>query len=319
MAESSDLIVGIQNGINTLQSKESEFTKYSLFLGGTNAKHDVLSHYTPLQTGYARLFMVRKPLFMDKTMKSSFNKFKHMLEYAFTSISGIGDISLESGKISGSYGGKEIAVPTMTKEGTTSFKVEVQELSGSPVREVLTAWINGIHDINSNQTHYNGYAKIPGVTTDNNCIDVNQANETAEFIYVVTDRTCVNIEYACLLCNCFPTGISRSHFDYKSGDHDVTTVSIEFACTLYESTQINKVANTLIRKNMVLSNSLNFHSGYSVADAKPIEATNGNSVTAYTNRYIDIEDGTIKDGGNNNVEKTMQDILRPKDNSYWIK
>ena len=33
-----------------------------------------------------------------------------------------------------------------------------------------------------------------------------QSNHTAKFIYVVTDRTGMKVEYACMFANCMPKG-----------------------------------------------------------------------------------------------------------------
>ena len=305
-----DLVVGIQHGINEETSEFNEFSKYSLFLGGTNSKHDVLAHYTPLTTGYARVFMVRKPFFLTKTMPNKMNKFKHILEYAFTAVSGLSDIQLDTRQIAGSYGGKSIEVPVMVNDSTNSVSITVFEFSGSPVRELLTSWINGITDLNSNLTHYNGYAKIPGVNDGSDTIDVNQANETAEFVYVVTDRTGMNVEYACLLTNCFPKNINTDVFNFQSQSHDTVETTIEFACNRYES----MLAKTLIQKNMILTNSLNFHSGYKISDATPYTgSTNGTDNGGFKSKYVDINTGLLKDAQNLSAA-TKSEMIKPQTN-----
>lgn len=320
----ADKITGIQDGIHSLSSNADDFCKYSLFLGGTNARNDVLRHYTPLQTGYARIFMVRKPLFMQWTMESKFKRFKHILEYAFTAVSGLSDISMDTRQIAGSYGGKSIEVPTMVTDSTNAFTITVFEFSGSPVREVLTAWINGIHDLNSNLTHYNGYAKIDGLNDSaGDRIEVNQANETAEFIYVVTDRTGMNIEYACLLTNCFPKNINIDPFNFQSQSHDTVETGIEFACTKYESNQINQVAKKLVQQNMVLTNSLNFHSGFNAYDASPVTGDaivgRSNVNTTWKNKYVNLEKGTIEDRTDNNDKALADKLLMPQSADYWAR
>ena len=53
-------------GVITSQTGARQFdapnlTKYSMFIGGTNATHHALKNYSPLMNGFGRLFMVRQP------------------------------------------------------------------------------------------------------------------------------------------------------------------------------------------------------------------------------------------------------------------
>jgi hypothetical protein len=71
--------------ITTLQSNIKAYTKdmtqYSLFLGALNVKNKALEQYSPLKTGYARIFLVKMPVFMDKIVPTKTKKFKHIVEY----------------------------------------------------------------------------------------------------------------------------------------------------------------------------------------------------------------------------------------------
>ena len=70
----------IMSGGNMKQSAATaDIKKYALFMGGTNVVNEVLKQYDPLKTGYARLFMVRGPLFIEHSMKADFDIFKHIV------------------------------------------------------------------------------------------------------------------------------------------------------------------------------------------------------------------------------------------------
>lgn len=239
----------IQSGIKN--HTNDTLTDYALILGGLNVTHDVLANYDPLTTGYGRIFMVRKPLFLRQTIPTKLDKFKHILEYGNTSISGIGDTEVQFNQISGGYAGRSFEIPSYAQDNTNSITITVYEFSGSPVREVIHSWINGTVDIMTGLTHHNGAD-----------VEALQANQTAEFVYVSTDRTGKNVEYACYLANCFPRNIKNDQFNFSSGDHQLVEYGIEFTCTKYESTQINKLAVALLDRYRVLANSLNFHSGF---------------------------------------------------------
>lgn len=258
----------IQTGIK--QASANDMTKYALFMGGTNVTNEVLRCYDPLKTGYARIFMVKRPVFLVDTMQSKVNRFKHILEYGNTAIQGLNDVTVNFNSIQGGYVGKSFEIPSVAQDETTSFSINVYEFSGSPVREVIHSWINGVSDLLTGLAHYNGASAS---------IDRIQANQTAEFIYVNTDNTGEKIEYACLLANCFPRGINTDAFNYTSGEHNLVETNIEFSCTKYESIQINKVAARLLSKYKILTNSLNFYSGYD--DKDPNKDLGGNSGFSY--------------------------------------
>lgn len=246
--------------ISTIQSTikshtNDDLTKYALFMGGLNVTHDVLINYDPLKTGYGRLFMIRKPLFLDNTIPNKLKKFKHILEYGNTSVQGINDVTVNFNQIQGGYVGKSFEIPSYASDDTNSFTVNCYEFSGSPIREVIHTWINGTSDLLTGLAHYNGDTS-PKL----------QSNQTAEFIYVSTDNTGEAVEYACLFANCFPKTLKNSHFNYESGTHDLVPYEIEFTCTKYESMQINKVAQSLLNRYKLLANSLNFYSGVKSSD-----------------------------------------------------
>ena len=250
----------IQSNIRNADSHAS-LTNYALFMGGTNVTHDVLAQYDPLKTGYSRISMVREPTWVKRYFTANsegvnkFDMFKHIVEYGNTNISGLGDVTVDTNTIQGGYVGKSFEIPSVAQDNTNSLSIQVYEFTGSPIREVLHTWINGTTDLLTGLTHYNGY-----INTENP-LEAIQANQSAEFIYMCTDCTGQQVEYACMFANCFPKGYDLSPFNYSSGTHDLVEMTIEFTATKYESIQINQVANRLLQRYKVLGNSLNFYSG----------------------------------------------------------
>ena len=258
----------IQSNIKSSSSTDS-ITDYALFMGGTNVTHDVLYNYDPLKTGYGRLFMIRKPVFLDQVIPNKLKKFKHILEYGNTAVSGINDIQVQFNQISGGYTGKSFEIPSFASDDTNAFQVRVYEFSGSPVREVLHTWINGTTDLLTGLSTYYGIDERIGRL---------QANQTAEFIYVATDNTGKNVEYACMFANCFPKNINMDAFNYTAGEHKLVETTIEFTCTNYDSIHISEIAQALINKYRLLANSLNFYSGI---DVGKIESQMGRRAFGY--------------------------------------
>lgn len=160
MAEQATIQSGIKGGnissTDVNVNPTANITKYSLFLGGTNVTHDVLQAYDPLRTGFGRIFMVRKPAFLAETNPEGLRKLKHIIEYGNTSINGLQDIELDTNSIQGGYTNKAFAIPSTVNDGTNQITIKVYEFSGSPVRQMIHAWINGMVDLQTGLTHYNG-------------------------------------------------------------------------------------------------------------------------------------------------------------------
>ena len=147
------------------------------------------------------------------------------------------------------------------------------EMEGSPVYTVIDGWMNAIGDENSGLATYGGW--ISGGTDENGLekrlyrreneseygIPFNEANHTAEFIYVAHDRSGAQVERAVLLADCYPNGIAQGPIlDMAGGgQHDNVTYEITFNCVVYRSPIITAIANDLLKQYRIVSNSLNFN------------------------------------------------------------
>lgn len=257
-------------------------TEYALFLGGLNVTRDSLLQYDPLKTGFGRVFMIRTPIFVNNKIPDKMRKFKHVLEYANTEIGGNDNIDLTTNDMTGGYSGKKVTIPNIATDGANDFNIKVYEFSGSLMREVIQYWINGISDIQSGLSHY----YCDGTPNDVNYgLPICQANQSAEFIYVATDQSGKEVEYAALFANCVPTSIQLEQFNYTAGEHNLVEMNISFTASRYMSPQINEKAKQLLVKHNALMNSLNFNSGYTNDDLYPA----GDNGT-----YYDLNDGKLK-------------------------
>lgn len=258
---------------DNIKSYNSNFIKnYSLFLGGINATKSALEQYDPLKTGYNRIFFVTMPTFMETMFPKKTERMRHLLEYGFTSINGLGNVSLENETITGGYAGRSMDVPTVSKDDTQSITIGLYEFAGSPVREYMDLWISGIGDPYTGLGHYHGALDPEAKNEEGSTIKAlstySQQYHIAEAIYVATDPTgrAEGIEYACLLSNMFPKQVKKDQFNYESGRHEIVTMDVEFSATKYESPQINQVAKALMTRYQTMKNYLDFKSEYN--DAK---------------------------------------------------
>ena len=252
---------------SNIKNNNKDLTKYSLFLGGLNVKAKALEQYNPLKTGYTRIFVVQMPKFMNRILPLASKNFKHMIEYGFKSIDGIQNLTMEYEAITGGYAGRSFEIPTILKDETNAITIKLQEMSGSPVREYIEMWLSGISDPHTGLCHYHG-ALDKDAATGNAGMEAIQANQVAEMIYVSTDNTGREIEFACLLSNMIPKVVKRDHYNYESGTHNAVEYDVEFTCTMYTSPDVNNVAKLLLDKYKILTNYLDFKSDYIMSNGK---------------------------------------------------
>lgn len=277
-------VITAQTGGRQFDGKD--LTKYSMFVGGTNATHHALMNYSPMLNGFGRLFMVRPPKAILKmfagddahlySTDSLFIQFKHMLEYMNRSVTGFQEKTLENAgtPIQGGFAGRQFNTPTVTKETTNSIQIGLYEMVGAPVYTVIDGWMNAIGDENSGLATYGGWISggqddkgfekrlyKPAGDSDDSGIPFNEANHTAEFIYVMHDRSGAQVERAVMLADCYPTGIDEGailNMD-AGGAHDNVTYNVTFNCVVYRSPIITAIANDLLKQYRIVSNSLNFN------------------------------------------------------------
>ena len=277
-------------GVITAQTGGRQFdspdlVNYSMFVGGVNSTHHALRNYSPMVNGFGRLFMVRPPRAILKMFAGSdanlyspnnlFIQVKHILEYMNRSVTGFQEKKIENAAtpIQGGFAGRSFNTPTVTKETTQSVTIGLYELIGAPVFTVIDGWMNAIGDENSGLATYGGW--ISGGKDANGLekrlyrrnnesdegIPFNEANHTAEFIYVMHDRSGAQVERAVMLADCYPEGINQGAIldMAQGGTHDNVTYDVTFNCVVYRSPIITAIANDLLKQYRIVSNSLNFN------------------------------------------------------------
>lgn len=250
---------------DNIKKNNTDVKQYAYFLGGVNSKNSALAQYDPLRSGYGRIFIMQMPKFVEYLLPEETIKFRHLLEYGNTGIDGIQGYSVDFGSITGGYAGTSLEIPLNVKDDTSAVTVKLYETSGSLIRTYIDFWLSGVGDPYAGLCHYHDARKYDKSLT------AIQANQTMEAIYVATDHTGEQIEYACLLTNMFPKQSDHNHFNYESGSHDLVQLNLEFTAIKLMSTQINEIGKALLEKYTMLRNYLRVHSGYdkSFVDALP--------------------------------------------------
>lgn len=262
----------IQSGIKKYD--DSDARKYAMFTGGVNTTHKALEHLDPLKAGFMRLFIVQMPVFMEYVYPTETKNFKHMLEYNMTSFQGIGNDTMGFEGLQGGINGAQFELPTILTDDTQEVTIGLYEASGSPVREYVSSWMNGISDKLTGAGHYQG-----ALEQTEFALKYAQAYHTMEAIVVFTDPTwrADGIEYVALLTNMVPKVCRKDQFNFETGQVNSVKYEVSFTCTKYESADINLRGRELMEKYRIKQNYVDMLSGYtsqSIADMPAYELVN---------------------------------------------
>ena len=237
---------------SNIKSNTKSFDKFGYFLGGIDVTHQNLDQFTPYIRGVSRVFLHKPPAFMLERYPDMTRRFKTYLETGYTSLDGIGDISVDFTDFEGGFAGQRYSTVMLARDDTENVTIQVYELSGSPVREYLDTWVTGTRDPRSGIAHYHG------VIADKGAEYYSEKNHTAEMFYVNLDPTAINIEYCCMFAHMFPTRVPKAHLNYEKGNRDNALLDLEFRTTKYESPAINNIGAWYIANSNVNYNYLDF-------------------------------------------------------------
>ena len=237
---------------SNIKSNTKSFDKFGYFLGGIDVTHQNLDQFTPYIRGVSRVFLHKPPAFMLERYPDMRRRFKTYLETGYTSLDGIGDISVDFTDFEGGFAGQRYSTVMLARDDTENVTIPVYELSRSPVREYLDTWVTGTRDPRSGIAHYHGVIAEKGAEY------YSEKNHTAEMFYVNLDPTAINIEYCCMFAHMFPTRVPKAHLNYEKGNRDNALLDVEFRTTKYESPAINNIGAWYIANSNVNYNYLDF-------------------------------------------------------------
>ena len=221
MAESRSIFTG--------QKTPRNVTKYMLSRGV--ADYSALEQWDNFETGYAFLFVLEIPDFLDKLAEDNASEYgelikmyRHILEYDFKNLDGLEDITTQTNDLQDGINTLPVITQVVEQSGT-SFSMRYYERSGSIITKVNELYLRGIKDPRTQVKRYNGILK-PAELDANGQRKVGTGNdyepgydkETFSFLYFVTDNTCLNIEKAYLLVSCQPTNAETSMYNYEKGN-----------------------------------------------------------------------------------------------------
>ena len=237
---------------SNIKSNTKSFDKFGYFLGGIDVTHQNLDQFTPYIRGVSRIFLHKPPAFMLERFPDMTRRFKTYMETGYTSVDGIGDITVDFTDFEGGFAGQRYSTVSLSRDETENITIQLYELTGSPIREYLDTWITGTRDPRSGIAHYHGVIAEKGADY------YSEKNHSAEMIYVNLDPTAINIEYCAMFAHMFPTRVPKAHLNYEKGNRDNALLDVEFRTTKYESPAINNIGAWYIANSNVNYNYLDF-------------------------------------------------------------
>lgn len=229
--------------INDYTVKPKNLTMYSAFRGVTDFTQ--IGQFNQFETGYSFLSVIAMPKFIEKLAEESDeiqilrDSFKHMLEYEFRGLSGIPDITGQTGTITDGINEVQY-INRVTMDTSITVSIPYFEKSGSLITKFTEYYLTGIKDRMSQAKTYHGL--IAG-----NKLDPGLENEVFTLLYYVTDNTYLRLERAILLANAQLVSAETSMYDTSRDNINNHETTIQFNCFPVMGEKIDKAASALLQ------------------------------------------------------------------------
>lgn len=207
-----------------------------------------LFQFAPYESGYCFLVVINGPFIANSTIagnKDGFgdlqDAFIKILEQEFKGLSGIGNITSDTMEISDGITSISL-LGKVNQETNSQITMEFTEKSGSLITKYVSTYLRFVRDPKTEAKTYGG------AITAANARDASPAKEVFNFLYVITDSTCLNIEKAFLILNAQPTEASYGDlYNMNKGDISTKDVSITFNAFVVDGKLPNKIALVYMR------------------------------------------------------------------------
>ena len=234
------------NGLNYVKMPKN-VTEYTLMKGITDFSN--LKQFDLFESGYSFLTVVSVPKFMqilasrDNRVKTLQDGFIHILENEFRGLSGIPDITSDSGEITNGNNTIRL-INNVTMETSIDIEMTFYERSGSLITQYLNHYLTGIKDPYSKAKTYHGLI-------GESVTDPGPDYEVFTFLYYVTDNTMRSVEKAYLLANCQPTTAPNGElYNSERGTYDFKELSLTFTAFPIIGDKVNKYASMMLQNDL---------------------------------------------------------------------
>jgi hypothetical protein len=229
--------------LNDYSVKPRNLTEYTAFRGVTDFTQ--IGQFNQFETGYSFLSVIKMPTFIEHLaalnddVLTMANSFKHMLEYEFRGLSGLPDITGQTGQITDGINEMNY-INRVTMDTSITVSIPYFEKSGSLITRFTEYYLTGIKDRMSQAKTYHGLIAMddlhPGLE-----------NEVFTLLYYVTDNTYLRLERAVLLANAQITTAETSMYDTSRDQINNKETTIQFNCFPVMGEKVDKAASALLQ------------------------------------------------------------------------
>lgn len=241
MAESNNNMLNLFRNLKTPKSLE----KYTLARGVSD--YSDMAQWNRYEKGYYFLAVVDIPEFLKKLAQQNteyanlINTYVHILEYEFRGLSGLEDMTGETGEITDGINTVNM-INKVTFQSASTFSMNYNERSGSVLTRVNELFLRGVKDPRTQIKHYNGLI-------DNGTITPNDAgfeNEVFKFLYFTSDNTAKLLEKAYYIVSAQPTKAELSMYAGEKGTYEYPELSMEFSGFPITGPRVDLFAKTVL-------------------------------------------------------------------------
>ena len=214
----------VDNNMFSSLMSTRDLSKFTLMRSVTDYAN--LEAYNLYESSYSFLVLVQVPEFMKKLCdqnseyKKMFDTYCHILEYDFRGLSGIDNITAETGELTNGISNVEI-INKVTMQAASSFTMRYFERHGSVITRTHELFLRGIKDPRTQVKHYNGL--IP-----KGLMEPGYENEVFSFMYLVCDNTLMNLEKCIYIVAAQPTGAQWDIYNSEKGSIEFKELDVEF-------------------------------------------------------------------------------------------
>lgn len=227
---------------NDYTVRPRNLTQYTAFRGVTDFTQ--IGQFDQYETGYSFLSVISMPRFLevaaqqDSEIAQAVFSFKHMLEYEFKGLTGLNNLTAETGEISDGINSINY-INRVTMQTNAQVSMTYNEKRGSLITKMTEYYLTGIKDRMTQSKTYHGLIR-------QGFLEPSLENEVFTLLYYVTDNTRLRLERAILLANAQLTEADMSMYDSQKSDINNREVTVSFNCFPVMSMQVDKAAKTLL-------------------------------------------------------------------------
>ena len=178
--------------------------------------------------------------------------FVKMLENEFRGLDGIDDITSETIDITDNISTMSL-ISKINLQSNGTFTMRFTEKSGSLITKYISRYLKCIRDPKTRAKTYNGLlnsSNLSGCTENGGGIENPGLHyEVFNFLYVITDATCLRVEKAFLILNAQPTTAAYSElYNMERGNIEVKELSVPFNGFVVEGDAVDGIAKSYVEK-----------------------------------------------------------------------